>query len=228
MYPPRKLGTEVVTCIPDTTPPSAVLEQRKNPSVLTVTGNPTDGFVIDGYRIRITPQSPAWVALFIDVTNPVNLVSFGMEFSDVSGSEELLSVLWNTNVIGSVDEQVAQPGLREYSFMFPTASVNSTRVLGFRVDSYTNVSSVVTITNITLGFVDLPDTFSLSFTGAYTNGQPVFQLNGPAGYTYRLETSTNLVDWTNVAILANTNGVVPFVDPESTDASQMFFRVVVP
>jgi len=59
------------------------------------------------------------------------------------------------------------------------------------------------------------------------NGLPVFQLTGQPGYSYAVEASTNLVDWTNIAVLVNTNGTVPFTDPASSNYNQRFYRAVI-
>jgi hypothetical protein len=69
---------------------------------------------------------------------------------------------------------------------------------------------------------------SLSETTSISNGWPVFQLTGQAGYTYDVQASTNLSNWTTIAVLVNTNGVVPFSDPAATNYNQRFYRAVAP
>jgi hypothetical protein len=46
------------------------------------------------------------------------------------------------------------------------------------------------------------------------------------GFTYRLECSTNLVDWTVMETNVVTEGAVEFIDPEATTAPARFYRVV--
>jgi hypothetical protein len=68
-----------------------------------------------------------------------------------------------------------------------------------------------------------PSFQSFSFTG----GQPTFQVSGLAGYTYTVQTSTNLVTWTN---LFTTNPVtMPFAwtDESATNFTRRFYRVSV-
>ena len=101
-----------------------------------------------------------------------------------------------------------------------------THSLGFRLDVFSELVSSVVITNIVFGYVGIRDPFSLLATGSFTNGLPVMQLTGPTGYKYTVESSSNLVDWTASAVLHNTNGVVEFVDPSSTNAQQRFYRAV--
>jgi hypothetical protein len=57
---------------------------------------------------------------------------------------------------------------------------------------------------------------------------PVFQLTGQPGYSYSVQASTNLANWTNIAILVNTNGTILFADPASTNYNQMFYRAIAP
>ena len=99
---------------------------------------------------------------------------------------------------------------------------------GFRLDAFGSVQSSVTVTNVALGFAGIRDPFSLSLIGRGNNGLPVLQLTGPLGFNYRVETSANLVDWTTTAILVNTNGVVRFTIPETTNATARFYRAVAP
>ena len=110
--------------------------------------------------------------------------------------------------------------------MFPRAETNETHALGFRLDVFSEEVSSVRVTNIVFGFSGIRDPFSLLATGTFTNGLPVMWLTGPVGYKYTVESSSNLVDWTASAVLHNTNGVVEFVDPSSTNAQQRFYRAV--
>jgi len=113
-----------------------------------------------------------------------------------------------------------------YTFRFQNAIANSSHILGFRLDPFTSVSSRIIITNVALSFVGIPDLFGLSITGKDTNGFALFKLTGPSGFNYTIEASTNLVDWTSIATLINTNGTVPFVDRNSTNSTARFYRAV--
>ncbi len=86
----------------------------------------------------------------------------------------------------------------------------------------------MTITNVALGFRGLREPFSLSFTGAYDKGLPVLQLDGPKGFTYAVESSTDLINWTTAALLANTDGTVRFTDSNANNAIIQFYRAVAP
>jgi hypothetical protein len=67
----------------------------------------------------------------------------------------------------------------------------------------------------------------LAVTTNVSNGFLVYQLTGqPASYI--VQASTDLVNWTNIAILANTNGTVQFVDQNSTNYPRRFYQAVAP
>ena len=174
------------------------------------------------------PTQSTWIATFVTPTNAVNFVSFESAFTSGTGADGLLSVYWDTNTIGSVDERVVLPGLQKYTYTFPRMESNTLHVLGFRLDTFTNVASSVIVSNIVLGFVGVRDPFTLRTTTNTSNGLRVLELTGQSGFNYNVDASTNLIDWTNIAILVNTNGIVRFVDHNSTNHSQRFYRAVAP
>ncbi|MDO8590701.1 MAG: hypothetical protein Q7R65_01845, partial [bacterium] len=171
---------------------------------------------------------PVWLATSVSPTNPVNTVSFDAMFVGTNGSDSLLSVYWETNVIGTVDELYVQPGFQHYSLSFPQATAKSTYVFGLRLDPFTNAPSSIILTNVALGFVGIKDPLSLSFADTSNQEQPILEFTGPAGFNYTVEASTNLVDWTSIAILVNTNGTVKFFDRESASYNRRFYRVAAP
>lgn len=175
------------------------------------------------------PGSPVWFSSVITLTNPVNTVSFESVFVNTNvGSEGMLSVYWNSNTIGSIDERAVKPGLQRYSFHFPNANANSSHVLGFRLDPFTNALSSVIVTNVVLSQVGVSEPFELLFTTNTSAGLRILKLLGQPGFTYTVEASTNLINWMTIATLANTSGVVQFIDMASTNQSQRFYRALAP
>ena len=102
------------------------------------------------------------------------------------------------------------------------------RVLGFRLDAFSAIQSSATVTNVALGFSGVREPFSLSFAGKNANGLPLLQLAGPSGFNYRVETSTNLVDWATMVILVNANGIVRFIESSTNTVTSRFYRAVAP
>jgi hypothetical protein len=68
----------------------------------------------------------------------------------------------------------------------------------------------------------------LSLATSTFDGSPTFQLTGQPGYTYLVQVSPDLTNWTTIATLVNTNGTVPFTDAASTNYHQRFYRTIAP
>src|SRR5207247_843321 len=71
----------------------------------------------------------------------------------------------------------------------------------------------------------------LTAAGFNTAGRFTFTLTGDAGAAYAIETSIDLLHWTTITTLQNSSGAVSFVDPDSANSPQRFYRgrpIVVP
>jgi probable HAF family extracellular repeat protein len=223
------LGIAPVSCSSSFVVSSPTSVKRVNFSMDQIAWNSDTGTLLaNGEQETIHSGSPAWIGVVVQITNAVNIVSFDAEFASSAGAAGLLSVYWDKNTIGSVDERMAIPGRQHYTLSFPVAAVNNPHVLGFRLDPFTNVQSVVTLTNVVLGAAGVSQPFSLSVTTNMVNGMMVYQLAGEPGFDYGLQMSTNLTDWTQIAVLENTTGTVNFSDPDSTNSACRFYRAIAP
>lgn len=163
----------------------------------------------------------------VALSNAVNFIQFETEFPGTNGAEGLLTVFWNTNQIGMVDERATSPGVQTNRFALPATVTNGLYTLSFRLDSFNGTASSITVTNVTTGFVGVEQPFTLAVVGS-TNRIPTLKLTGAAGFNYLLQRSTNLVDWTPSALLLNTNGTVLFTDFSATNSAQRFYRALLP
>jgi hypothetical protein len=170
---------------------------------------------------------PAWIAVAVEATNRVNVVQFEAAFASGNGPPGLLSVFWNTNLIGTVDGRAVDPGLNVYRFGLPTAVIGGLYSLSFRLESFDGEPSSVTVTNISVGFAGVTQPTTLNISSGL-NGGPIFRLTGPSNVTHLVETSTNLVDWNAWALFANTNGTLSFEDTSTVDSSAKFYRISPP
>ncbi|MBI2888944.1 MAG: hypothetical protein HYY10_03410 [Candidatus Liptonbacteria bacterium] len=196
---------------------------------LTLTTSSTGIVEARNRGLIFIPRSPVWVATMVTTTNTVNFLTLEAAFIGSQKGEGLLTIYWGTNTLAAIDERVTPAGLQKYTLPLPEAAPNgTTEMLGFRLDPFSAVLSSATVTNVALGFRGLREPFSLSFTGMYDKGLPVFQLDGPKGYIYAVESSTDLINWTVTAILANTSGTVRFTDSSATNATTRFYRAVAP
>jgi hypothetical protein len=124
-----------------------------------------------------------------------------------------------------VDERVAPTNLQTYRFTLPRTVTNGIYTLSFRLDSFAN-SSTVAVTNVATGFVGVTQAITLGIS--LTNGAPLLQLTAATNFTYLIQSSTNLVDWTPAAMLLNTNGTAQFIDSAVTNSVTRFYRAVLP
>ena len=175
----------------------------------------------------VSTNVPAWLSVGLTITNLVNFVQFDAAFTDTSSAQGLLTVYWDTNQIGMVDERVASTNLQTYRFALPSTATNNVYVLGFRLDSFSNTLSSVTVTNVATGFVGVNQPIALG-VALFTNSTPILQLTGASNYNYLVESSTNLVDWTPTALLVNSNGTAFFADRTATNSPAKFYRAVMP
>jgi hypothetical protein len=170
---------------------------------------------------------PAWLSVGLTITNPVDFVQFDAAFTDANSAQGLLTVYWDTNQIGMVDERVASTNWQTYRFALPSTVTNDDYVLGFRLDSFNSTLSSVAVTNVATGFAGVNQPLALG-VALFTNSTPILQLTGASNYNYLVESSTNLVDWTPTALLVNSNGTVFFADPTAKNSSTKFYRAVRP
>lgn len=171
-------------------------------------------------------NGPAWLAVGVTITNAVNFAQFDAGFTDTNTAEGLMTVYWNTNEIGMVDERVAAPGLQTYRFALPSTVTSGLYTLSFRLDAFNNTSSDIAVTNVATGFIGVTQPISLGVS--YTNGAPLLRLTGASNFNYLVQSSTNLVDWAPAALLVNTNGMVSFADLTATNSSARFYRALMP
>ena len=223
-YSGQKVDLTQVQTVTSTT---GIIQNNGNGLIITSGGKLRQQSIRRIKKEVATTSDSVWLSASIIVTNTANFISFDAQFLSVS-AEGLFTMYWQTNTVGSIDERVVLPGLQHYTYALPMAVTNNSYTLGFRLDSFSSTVSSVAITNVAFGFIGIREPFSLTVLGIDTNSSPVLSLTGPSGYNYRVESSTNLVDWTTTAVLVNTNGIVSFSDPSSTNTSRRFYRAVTP
>ena len=170
-------------------------------------------------------NAPAWLAVGVSATNAINFVQFEAAFMDTNSAQGLLTVYWNTNQIGMVDERVVETNLQTYRFQLPGTVLSGLYTLSFRLDSFNNSSSIA-VTNVATGFVGVTQPIMLGIS--LTNGVPLLQLTAATNFNYLIQSSTNLVDWTPTALLLNTNGTAQFMDSALTNSRTRFYRATLP
>ena len=173
-------------------------------------------------------EGASWFSAAVTITNPISFVQMDTQFTDTNAGEGLLTIYWNTNPIGLIDERVASTNYQTSRFMLPATVTNASYVFSVRLAAFSNVVSSVTISNIAVGFVGFSQSIILDVLAGNGNNVPIFKLSAPAGYNYLLQSSTNLQDWVSTATVFNTNGVLFFSNPLGTNSNTLFYRALLP
>lgn len=168
-----------------------------------------------------TDYSNAWIGISVLVTQLADYVAFDVDFASAS-SEGILTVYWNTNILGSIDERAADSGSVHYRLSFPDIAYPSIYSLGFRLSAFTNEISSVNISNIVTGYSGDTAPFDLHITMLSETHH--LKLIAPSNAAYLAYSSSNLTDWSLFGVLDNTNGVVSFYDPSATNDTRRFYR----
>jgi hypothetical protein len=121
---------------------------------------------------------------------------------------------------------VTDAGRKTCRFPLPGALTNGLYTLSFRLDLYGEAASSINVTNIATGFFGVTQPINLTASSNQT-GRPILQLTATPGYSYLLEASTNLLNWSPAALLINTNGTVLFA-PERPIPQHQFYRALLP
>ncbi|MCH8042807.1 MAG: hypothetical protein IID44_03725 [Planctomycetes bacterium] len=205
------------------------LSIRQDP-VLAIDSLPiaTEGTVaVAGNQINLQSASPAWLAAGIVVDEPVNLMTFSIEFTSQPRAEGLLAVYWDDAVLATIDERFALAGDQEYILGLPESEPGY-HVVAFRLDPFSAESSSVSITNINTGYVFASSLLLSDLTG---NGFVDFadltlllaNWNKNVGSEFG-----NVVDPTNspvnfadlTLLLADWTGPAPGPSPEAASAAE--------
>jgi hypothetical protein len=131
--------------------PAPVLLRKSDAANFAQLGTVTNGSVaFNGTRVEIQTASSSWMTAGIVVDQPINFLTLDAEFISGSGAEGYLSVFWDDEAIGTIDERYVHSGAREYLF----GIVNSEpgfHTLSFRLDPFTQVSSRVVLDDVRWG-----------------------------------------------------------------------------
>ncbi|MEI6395963.1 MAG: hypothetical protein WCT12_33265, partial [Verrucomicrobiota bacterium] len=93
---------------------------------------------------------------------------------------------------------------------------------------HSDVPSSVNVTNIATGFSGVAAPIQLQIARGATNSNPTITLTATPGFYYQLQTSPDLVIWTPLASVLNTNGTAQIIDTTTNSLQQRFYRALMP
>jgi hypothetical protein len=171
----------------------------------------------------------AWVSLDISGSSSVNSVSFNLDFSGSSSGLGLVSVYWNGEQIGTIDESNVLPGAQTYTFGVTDSGNSQGNVLSFRLDDFAAMPSIVNISDIQTQFEGFTGSFGLNIAGGGVGGGINLTVSGVLGASYIIESSSDLINWTSMATVGMESGTSATVsDPDAGNNPSRFYRLIVP
>jgi len=197
------------------------LQRSARPSRMggTGRGGPTD---------TSTSYSPVWLVVPVETQSTINFVQFDAEFTSAAGAAGVMTLYWNDQEIGTIDERNVSLGIQTYVFGVPASFTDRNNSLGFRVDQFSDVASTVSVTNVMTGFAGTGavPTLQISKTEQYDVG---LTLGGNQAGTYVLEASTDLATWNPIATVTLSAGTpVTLSDADASSFVKRFYRAVAP
>jgi hypothetical protein len=95
--------------------------------------------------------SPVWFEAPLTTTQSFNLIKFDYQFLSAAGSQGILTIFVDDQLVYKIDERIIVPGVNTAQDI-PVGELNpGPHTIGFRLGPFTTVQSVARISNIALG-----------------------------------------------------------------------------
>ena len=98
--------------------------------------------------------SPVWLDITATTTQEINSLRFEYSFLSNAGSEGVVSIFADGQLKHKIDERIALAGLNNARDIWLGSLTPGTHIITFRLDPFTDVQSVVLISNIQLGLIE--------------------------------------------------------------------------
>lgn len=100
---------------------------------------------------QLQTGSPVWFEVSTTTASENNIINFNYQFLSASGAQGVLSVFIDGNLVDKIDERITPAELNMASDI-PIGDLQpGPHTIGFRLDPFTNVHSIVQISNVQLG-----------------------------------------------------------------------------
>jgi hypothetical protein len=162
--------------------------------------------------------------ILIQPTNQIVNAGSNATFSVVAGGNPNLRYQWFLSTSPPVGVPIS--GATNSTYVFTNVRPPAGEFFFVRV---TNFFGFVTSSSarLTVTATSPPANGLLEF--GMTGGQPLLQFTGVAGQQYLVQSSTNLADWAVIGTATDLgDGSFEFVDPDWTNYSACFYRIVLP
>ena len=129
----------------------------------------------NSFTATLTPHSPVWFVMHATTTAPENVLSFDYAFLPVAGSQDILAVFVDDNLVYKVDERLTDSGPHTVTNIPVGDLAPGPHTIEFRLDPFTDAKSSIQISNIQLGILTQTQ---ITDTTAPTT---MASVSGPAG-----------------------------------------------
>jgi hypothetical protein len=166
--------------------------------------------LVDNVRVEMPAVAPTF--MIQPLAQTVKLGT-NVTFTTVASGLPSANYQWRfngTNILGATNSS------------YNIASVAATNAGNYSVIA-TNIAGSVTSSNVALALLP-PNAAQFQSTSVQSDGTLQISFTGDAYWTYTIETSTNLTDWTTLTNLTGTNGLFNFSVGSITDSPQQFYR----
>jgi hypothetical protein len=137
-------------------------------SISPITDKTSDGgsVVVDtaGNKIQISTHSPAWANFNLHLNNPANALAFNYQFlSPDALADGLLTIYINDQPIAFLYERFLDDSAHWSDWLYFDSEVApGDYILSFRLDPLTSVQSTISLSNIEVGYSEIPEPASLA------------------------------------------------------------------
>lgn len=105
--------------------------------------------------VTLETGSPVWIQDSITTTQKSNVISFNYQFLSAAGAQGILTLFVDDNPVYKIDERVVPAALNSEQNV-PIGDLNpGLHKIGFRLDPFTDVHSIVQISNVQFGYLDI-------------------------------------------------------------------------
>lgn len=141
--------------LPIPEPPKQLVESENRPVIFGGSEpimSETGIAEITANSVILETGSPAWLLQTIDVSHPASFLTFDLDFTSESGSQGLLSVFLDNQLIGKIDERFVLEDVQVQHLSFSEIRPGP-HTLAFRLDPFTEIQSKAKIDNVMLGSI---------------------------------------------------------------------------
>lgn len=205
-------------------------ELGKGPIALSEASNSYVGagsVLFAGNTMTLTSSSPAWVTVDITQETTINFLKMNIEFLGGGGDQDVIGVFWDGEKVATLTSLREQRALSHTILLPETSSIESHQI-SIRLDSPTNTSRSVRISDIETGYSGtalIPESLKIEMQ---QNEKITLSCFTHRGVLYTPQSSANTILWEDLSGVKRGNAAVQdFEILRSVAQKKAFYRMKV-